>query len=105
VTAISTSAWVTQSQTDVLRARAVIIVDERGAERIVMGAPIPEPAGRRIGQVTGMAINDLAGAERFGVGVFENGNLAMGFDAPRRSDYSSTHERINMESVQTVAAR
>lgn len=35
---------------DVLRARALILVDEEGRERIALGAPIPELEGRRYDQ-------------------------------------------------------
>ncbi len=96
VIVIGGAAWTAQSQRDVLRARALIITDRRGTERIVMGAPIPEPEGRRIAPATGLVINDSTGAERFGVGLLGNGYLGMGFDGPPRPGLRSTRERINI---------
>ncbi len=92
---LGTAAW-RGSQTEVLRTRALIVVDENGIERVVIGAPIPEPPGRRIASSTGLVINDSAGAERFGVGLLGNGNLVMGFDAPPRPGDRSNRERINI---------
>lgn len=94
VMVIAVSAWSSQSQGDVLRVRALVITDENGAERIVMGAPIPEPEGRRIAPNTGLVINDSAGAERFGMGLLGNGNLVMGFDAAPRPGVRSNRERL-----------
>ncbi len=51
--------------------------------RIFLGSPVPDPAeGRRVAPATGLVINDSAGAERFGLGLFPNGRVVMGFDAP-----------------------
>jgi hypothetical protein len=94
VMVLAASAWTSQSQGDVLRVRALIITDENGTERIVVGAPIPEPEGRRIAPNTGLVINDSAGAERFGMGLLGNGNLVMGFDAPPRPGIRSNRERL-----------
>jgi hypothetical protein len=56
------------------------VVDERGVPRIVIGTDKPDV--QRISRSTGILINDENGAERFGVGVMENGNVTMGLDAP-----------------------
>src|SRR5712691_9336401 len=57
----------------VLRARGLIIVDERGRERIFIGSPVPDPReGARRKPATGMTINDQAGFESFGLGLFED---------------------------------
>ncbi|MDM7921466.1 MAG: hypothetical protein QUS14_04125 [Pyrinomonadaceae bacterium] len=68
-----------------IRTRGLIIVDEKGRERIIMGAPVPDPPhlGKRINPAHGMIILDDRGYERFGVGLMdETGQMAMGFDAP-----------------------
>ena len=88
-------AW-RSAEPEVLRVRALIVVDERGRERVVIGAPIPEPAGRRIAPATGLAINDSAGAERFGLGLFPNGRVVMGFDAPPGTGDDRNRERITL---------
>jgi hypothetical protein len=69
----------------VLRARGLVIVDEQGRDRIIMGAPVPDPPkiGKRINPAHGMIILDHNGYERWGVGIMDNtGQMAMGFDAP-----------------------
>lgn len=69
----------------VIRTRGLIIVDEQGRERVIMGAPVPDPphVGKRINPAHGMIILDDKGYERFGVGLMDNtGQMAMGFDAP-----------------------
>ncbi len=69
----------------VIRARGIVIVDEQGRDRIIMGAPVPDPphVGKRINPAHGMIILDRNGYERWGVGIMDNtGQMAMGFDAP-----------------------
>jgi hypothetical protein len=63
---------------DVVRAHRIIVVDEAGTERILLG---PAPGQRRSPQV-GIMINDAKGHERFGVGIADDGLMGMGFDAP-----------------------
>jgi hypothetical protein len=89
-------AWRPAPQTDVLRARAIILSDSAGRERVVIGAPVPEPAGARIAPNTGMIIRDSTGAKRFGLGVFPNGMMSMGFDAPQIPGVRGNRERINI---------
>ncbi len=45
-------------------------VVHREINRMVMGAPVPEPEGQRVSPMTGLVIRDADGAERFGVGLF-----------------------------------
>jgi hypothetical protein len=48
----------------------ILIVDEKGFDRIALGDPVPDPnIGRRNGPSTGMVINDEQGFERFGYGL------------------------------------
>jgi len=62
----------------------------------VLGAPIPEPPGARIAPNTGMIILDTNGVERFGLGLFPNGMMNMGFDAPPGTGDDRNRERINL---------
>lgn len=68
----------------VIKTRSLIIIDEQGRERIIMGSPVPDPphVGKRISPGHGMIILDEKGYERFGLGLMDNGNMGMGFDAP-----------------------
>jgi len=83
VPSVSASSETDQTQ-QVIRARGLIIVDEKGRERIIMGSPVPDPPhrGKRISPGHGMIILDTEGNERFGLGLMDNGNMGMGFDAP-----------------------
>jgi hypothetical protein len=82
---------------DELRAEQLVIVDEQGRERIVIGAPVPDPAGaKRISSTTGIVINDTSGYERFGLGLQETGRMIMGFDAPPGTGTGGNPERINI---------
>jgi hypothetical protein len=87
-----------------LRLRSLVIEDEAGRNRIVMGAPIPEPEGRRISPSVGLAINDENGAERFGVGLQANGRMVMGLDAPPGTGDDRNRERITLVADQKGGA-
>jgi len=57
---------------DILRARGLVIVDEHGVERLVLGAPVPDPgSGERAAPLFGMIINDASGGERGGYGTID----------------------------------
>jgi hypothetical protein len=86
-----------QAQPAVLRARGLIVVDDQGRERIMIGAPVPNPKeGMRSSPSTGLVINDAAGYERFGVGLFDDNRVVMGFDAPPGKGDDRNRERINL---------
>ncbi|MFN6963280.1 MAG: hypothetical protein ACK4S4_05875 [Pyrinomonadaceae bacterium] len=83
----------------VIRTRGLIIVDEQGRERVIMGAPVPDPPhrGKRVSAAAGMIILDPQGYERFGVGIMDNGQMGMGFDAPPvAGDPERSTERIHI---------
>src|SRR5436309_1223104 len=62
----------------ILRAHAIIIVDDRGRERIIMGSPVPDPReGKRRTASAGLVVNDASGNERFGFGLGEDGRMIM----------------------------
>lgn len=55
--------------TNVLRTRGLIIVDEKGRERILLGAPVPRVAGRkRQDDATGLLVLSEDGADRVAAG-------------------------------------
>lgn len=81
----------------VIKTRGLIIVDEQGRERVLLGAPVPDPPhqGKRISPGHGMIILDPQGYERFGVGLMDNGQMGMGFDAPRGTGDDRNTERLH----------
>jgi|GEM_PF-2043269 hypothetical protein len=95
--AVTLGAWITPERQEVLRVRGLVIVDERGRERVVLGAPVPNPKGeQRNSPGAGMVINDTAGEERFGLTLQENGRMSMGFDAAPGSGDPRNPERLNL---------
>jgi hypothetical protein len=88
-----------------LRVRSLVIEDEAGNDRIVLGAPVPDPReGRRNSPSTGMVINDEKGVERFAVGLQANGRVVMGFDAPPGTGDPRNRERITLVADATGGA-
>lgn len=63
---------------DEIKARRIALVDSRGVERVVLG----EDTGRRHGRSAAVWIYDATGAERGGLGTFENGQASLALDAP-----------------------
>lgn len=100
IVTISAVTWPSvsaQGQPAVLRARGLIIVDDQGRERIVIGSPVPDPKeGKRLNPSTGMVINDVNGYERFGLGLTQDNRMGMGFDAPPGKGDGRNRERINI---------
>ena len=69
---------------DILRARGLIIVDEKGVERIVMGAPVPDPPqGKRVAPGNGIVFQDAKGRERGGIGVLDDGRIVYALDSEK----------------------
>ena len=83
-----------------IRTRGLIIVDEQGRDRVILGAPVPDPPhrGERVNPAHGMIILDHNGYERWGVGLMDNtGQLAMGFDAPPDpANPKKNYERLHL---------
>jgi hypothetical protein len=95
--AVTLPSVLAQEQPPIVRARGVIIVDDQGRDRILIGAPVPNPReGVRRSASTGIVINDPAGYERFGVGLTEDGQMGMGFDAPPGTGDPRNRERMNL---------
>jgi len=87
------TAWANAPQGDTIRTRSLIIEDEQGRPRVLIGAPID---GRRAEGDAGMIIVDSAGLEPFGLTLRANGNMGMGFDAPLDAGDNRNRERINI---------
>src|SRR5688500_11012142 len=68
-----------QQAQDILRARGLIIEDEAGRPRVVLGAPLPE---NRSTTRTGLKILDESGFERLGMNLASDGSMGLGLDAP-----------------------
>lgn len=68
------TVWATRREStngQILRARGLVITDEKGMERVVIGAPLPDPTilgkvYKRDGPVSGLIIADATGTERGG---------------------------------------
>jgi len=65
-------------------ANGIVILDENGWDKIIVGDPTPDPIiGKRIGNSTGIIINDKTGLERTGYGIIDvNGSdrVVLGLD-------------------------
>lgn len=68
----------------------LLILDEKGFDRIAIGDPVPDPnTGKRIGPSTGLAINDEQGFERSGYGLLkvkDNYRVVLGLDSADGSE-------------------
>jgi hypothetical protein len=95
---LSLPSWRSNAQDPrIVRVRTLIVEDEQGRDRVVLGAPVPDlKGGRRISPSVGLVINDSDGLERFGLGLQSNGRMVMGFDAPPGTGDPRNRERINI---------
>ena len=107
---------------DIITVRGLIVVDDKGVERVRIGAPLPDPIvnGRRVprqGVVSGMLIFDAEGDERGGYVTEEHGDAMLTLDAKGRqqtifianrngganlSVWSGNNRNDNYVSVQAV---
>jgi len=106
----------------ILTVRGLVIVDEKGVQRVRLGAPLPDPIvnGRSVprqGMVAGMLIYDAEGDERGGYVTEEHGDAMLTLDAKGRqqtifianrdgganlSVWSGNNRNDNYVSVQAV---
>lgn len=69
-------------------AYGVLILDERGHDRVALGSPVPDPLnGRRIGAASGLSFHNQNGVERGGIGHMSNAETGLdrsilGLDGP-----------------------
>jgi hypothetical protein len=72
-----------------LRVRQITIVDEKGTERVWIGAPVPDPIvqgerRKRVGTISGIILLDANGNERAGFATGDlSGEVFMGLDSER----------------------
>ncbi len=69
-------------QNENLRVRSLTVVDEQGIERVIIGAPVPDPMSRgtrqpRAGAISGIILNGPDGNERGGYGTTDTGGEAL----------------------------
>ena len=95
---LSLASWTSSAQdARIVRVRTLIVEDEQGRDRVILGAPVPDlKGGGRISPSVGLVINDPDGLERFGLGLQANGRMVMGFDAPPGTGDARNRERINV---------
>jgi hypothetical protein len=93
VVLLLSSAWVPlppaaaqdpKGTTDVIRTRQLVVVDDKGTHRIVIG-PVPDPQimGKRMKRRTagtGIQLNDAGGNERGGLAMLDDGSVVVGID-------------------------
>jgi len=83
VVLVSAWTWQSKSETvDTLRARQIVLVDEKGTERVYIGSPVPDPMmggkrQKRRSPATGLILNDADGNETGGFSVLSDGTLAF----------------------------
>lgn len=54
------------------QANGIVLLDENGWDKVIIGDPTPDPIiGKRIGNSTGIIINDSSGLERTGYGILD----------------------------------
>ena len=78
------AAQESNAQKDVLRVHKLVVVDEKGIDRIVIG-PVPDPQmmGKRVKRrvpATGIQLNDESGNERAGIALLDDGSAVVGID-------------------------
>jgi hypothetical protein len=79
------TVWATRSSRtngQILRAHGLVITDDKGTERVVIGAPLPNPfilgkTHKRDGPVSGLIIADSTGTERGGYVTSDQGGNAL----------------------------
>jgi hypothetical protein len=81
-----------QQQSEVLRVRQIVIVDEKGTERVWIGAPVPDPIvqgqrQKRSGPVSGIILLDGNGNERGGYVTSDgSGEVFMSLDSEKAQE-------------------
>jgi hypothetical protein len=79
------AGWQQAHDTDVITAKELVIVDDHGTRRLMLGAPLPgpimggKPQTRRSG-FNGLVLNDTSGNEIGGIGAMDDGTETVCFD-------------------------
>ncbi len=93
--AVLTALSGTPRVSSVLRTKQLIVEDQAGRARIIVGAPVIDNFDRA-SPSSGLVIRDTSGVERFGVGLNGRGNMVLGLDAPRCTSDPCNTERITL---------
>lgn len=83
---------------DVLKTRHLLVVDEQGASRVIIGAPVDDKKYMNFSRnkpMFGIALCDAKANEQIGIGVSDDGSAAMGLDAKVGVGNPANRERIN----------
>ena len=96
------AAQESNAQKNVLRVHQLVVVDEKGIDRIVIG-PVPDPQmmGKRVKRrvpATGIQLNDESGNERAGIALLDDGSAVVGIDD------QSGRERAHLYFIPTRGA-
>jgi hypothetical protein len=101
--AIAVATSDARAQNQVLRARGPVIEDASRRDRLAIGSPVMESAGRQ-SPCTGIRISDPRGAERLGVCLSDNGRMVVGLDAPPGTGHDVNRERITLVAYEDGGA-
>jgi len=87
--AVLLSAWQRADHHNVITGKRVIIEDDKGVHRLILGAPAPDPVmggktQKRRSPFNGLVINDAAGNEQGAIGAMDDGTMVMCFDQKGR---------------------
>jgi hypothetical protein len=85
IAALLFGGWQSPDRHNVITAKRLVIEDEHGVQRLILGAPAPDPMMhgklvKRKSPFAGLIINDAKGDERGGIGMMDDGTMSMGFD-------------------------
>lgn len=106
----SAFAWQSQAESeqsnktvDEIRTRRLKVVDEKGAARVVIAAPVPDGLAdgerqERRAAAYGVQINDQNGNERGGFGMLSDGSMVFG------ADDEKGNERAHLFYVPSIGA-
>lgn len=93
VTGVAVAGFKAQpTPSDVLRVRQITVVDNKGTERLWIGAPVPDPIvlgerRKRSAPMSGVIVLDTKGNERGGFGTSDvSGEVWMGLDSEKRQE-------------------
>lgn len=91
--------FVSEGQTaDLVKTRALLVVDEAGTPRVIIGAPVDDKKYmnfERNKPMFGIAICDAKSNEQIGIGVADDGSAGLGLDCKPGVGNPANRERIN----------
>lgn len=92
--------FVSEGQTaDLVKTRSLLVVDEAGTPRVIIGAPVDDKKYmnfERNRPMFGIAICDAKANEQIGIGVADDGSVGLGLDCKPGVGNPANRERINL---------